>query len=289
MSEYTAAELFLASTRRYLSLPKDPEDYVVAFAKLRDEWEILFANLVALRDTDDPEVWFALGHGYGNGWGTETDSEASEAWFLRAANSGHAAAMSRLAQRLLHQNREECWHEGIQWLFRAANAENSSAMLQLGFAYREGTGVTMDAATAAEWFIKAYHAGDKHAAIHAGRILLYPIGKAEEAVSWFLRAAKANQSESYISLAMIFDDRNSQLYDPAEAVKWYQIAVAKNGSNIPRSLVAIARHYRDGVGVPRNKDIARIWLEMLFSMTVESNEFHRQGRTLLAEIESSLL
>jgi hypothetical protein len=39
MSEHTAAELYLASTKRYLSLPKDPEEYVVAFAKLREEWE----------------------------------------------------------------------------------------------------------------------------------------------------------------------------------------------------------------------------------------------------------
>ena len=288
MSEPTPAELYLAAAKRYLSLPEHPEAYIAAFAKLRREWEILFANLVALQDTGDLEVWFALGHGYGNGWGTEKNLEASEAWFRRAANSGHTGAMSRLAQRLTHPDREECWPEAIQWLFRAATALNSSAMVQLGFAHREGRGVELSAEIAAEWFMKAYRAGDSHAAIHAGRILLYPLKQYEEAVSWFLLAAKANQSESYISLAMIYDDRESRLHDPAEAVKWYQTTVAKNGGNVPRSLVALARHYRDGSGVPRSTEIAGIWLQMLFSKTNDSNEFHHEGKLLLEDIESTL-
>jgi TPR repeat protein len=289
MIEPTPAELYLASTRCYLTLPENPQDYVVAFAKLRKEWEILFTNLVALQDTDNPEVWFALGHGYGNGWGTEGDSEVSEEWFRRAADSGHTDAMSRLAQRLTHPDRQEFLPEAIQLLLSAAAALNPSAMVQLGFAYREGRGVELSAKIAVEWFMKAYQAGDLHAAIHAGRILLYPLKQYEEAASWFLLAAKANQSESFINLAMIYDDRESKLHDPAEVVKWHQTNVAKNGSSVPRSLVALARHYRDGSGVPKSTEIASIWLKMLFSKTTDSNEFYCEGKLLLEDIESNLL
>ena len=162
-------------------------------------------------------------------------------------------------------------------------------MVWLGFAYREGHGVPEDHETAVDWFIKAYDAGDEHACIHAARMLQSYLNRANEAIDWYQRGADADQSEAYIGLASIYDDRNSGCFNPTEAVKWYQTAVAEKGASVARCLLALAHHYRNGDGVPQSPEIARCWLERLFSETSPQNRFHRDGLKLKAELDSDLL
>ncbi|RYD81529.1 MAG: sel1 repeat family protein, partial [Verrucomicrobiaceae bacterium] len=190
---------------------------------------------------------------------------------------------------LSHPDRGGDRAEALEWLHEAAGRGNASAMVQLGFASREAQGVDLDYKAAVEWFIQAHEAGDLHAAMHVGRTFASYMDQVSDALPWLLRAAKQSNRDSYIYLAMIHDERGSDHYEPAEAVKWYQTVVAKNGMSSPRALLALARHYRDGDGVPRSKEIAKVWLGMLIHVTSASNEFRREGEDLLHQMESDLI
>ena len=285
MSKTTAAAAFLAATRRFLSLPDDPDARLAEYAALQQEWRRLFSKLLKAADPGDPDIWFALGHGYANGWGTSRDILHSAAWFRRAADAGHAEAMVRLALSLGRPGSSQDMRAAILWLNRAASKGNASAMVHLGFAYREGQGVPVDAETAVNWFIKAFEAGDDHSAVHAGRVFLRHLARPKDALLWFRKAADKGCKDSYVELAMLHDEPSCGLCDHAEAVKWYQTTVARRGSSVPRALFALARHYRDGTGVPQSKDIAKAWLNRLLSETTETNAFRRRGERLLRAVE----
>lgn len=288
MEEGSPAAAFLEATRDYLFLPSDPDARLAEIAARKQKWKLLFNNLLEIRDSPDPSVRFALGQAYRHGWGAERDLAEAIDLLRQAAHEGHSQAMVQLALVLRHPERQESWDEGLKWLQRAADLGDPAGMVHLGFAYREGQGVEVDYSQSSKWFSMAYEAGDKHSAIHVGRLYAGYIGDPPAALKWFRLAAEAGQSESFINLAMLHDHRGSELYDPAEAVKWYQSTVAKEGSNLSRALYELAAHYRDGIGVPRSNEIARCWLARLYASTPESNDFHQLGRQLEEEMDSEL-
>lgn len=283
------AKTFLASTRRYLELPHDPMERHRAFIQLQAEWKDLFKRLLQHAEDKGPEDWFAIGHGYSNGWGAERDRVAAQAWFRRAAEAGHSEAMVRLAFNLTHPDREHEWQEGNEWLRRSSEMGNASAMVHLGFAYRDGRGVETDLDLAEMWFAKAYEAGDLHAAVHVGRLLLCYEEKPLEAALWFHLAADAGQSESYLYLAMLYDDRQSGMFDAEKAVYWYHRVVKDGKGTVPRAMLELARHYRDGAGVSADRAIAKSWTERLLAVAQKGSEFHRAGLKLRDELDTGLL
>jgi TPR repeat protein len=284
-SEKKAAEDFLTSTRIYLQISRD-ENWPFAYKKFCADLEPQFQVLLAMEPSQEPDVWFALAHGFSNGWGIEQNKTEAERLFRLAAGAGHSQAMCRLAMILHHPDRKQDWHEAIGWLRQSSNLKNSSAMTFLGFAYREGKGVPQNYELAVSWFLEAFNHGEKHAAVHAAKILWIQLGRDKEALDWFLVAAENNDKESYIYLGLIYGDKQTPFYDPAEAVKWYKIAVEKSGSGSKRSLLYLAKHYYNGEGVPESKEIARTWLIKLFSQIEAKGELYREGIKLLRKIES---
>jgi TPR repeat protein len=282
------ASTYLASTRRYLDLPDDPLERHQSLVVLKIECLELFQKLLRHAEDEGKDAWFAIGHGYSNGWGAARDRIAAETWFRRAAAGDHADAMVRLAVILSHPDRESDWKEGLEWLKRSARLGNASAMVKLGFAYREGRGVEVDLDLAESWFSKAYDAGDQHAAVHVGRLLAGYSSKPLEAVRWFHLAADAEQTESYVYLAMLYDDRHSDLYDPSKAVLWYRRVIEEGKCSAPRAMFELARHYRDGVGVVADWDRAAAWVVQLLETARKGSEFHREGLKLRDAMNSEL-
>jgi TPR repeat protein len=284
--EKKAAEDFLASTRLYLKISRD-ENWPFAYKKFRTDLEPQFQVLLAMEPSREPDVWFALAHGFSNGWGIEQNKTEAERLLRLAAGAGHSQAMCRLACILLyHPDRKKDQHEAIGWLQKSSYLKNSSAMTFLGFAYSEGRCVPQDYELAVSWFLAAFNHGEKHAAVHAAKILWIPLGRDKEAVDWLLVSAKNNDKESYIYLGLIYGDKKTPFYDPSEAVKWYKIAVEKSGLGSKRSHLHLARHYYKGEGVPKSKEIARNWLMKLFSQIEARGELYREGIKLLRKIES---
>lgn len=162
-------------------------------------------------------------------------------------------------------------------------------MIWLGFAYRDGTNVAADFETSVGWFIKAVEAGDGHSMIHVGRMYADYLHSPSKAVAWYLRAAEAGFTESHVALSMLYDDRKSDLYNPVEAVKWWHVVAEGTSSSVGRAMIALARHYRDGIGTSRDLQTAKHWLQKTLLFCKPESSFCKEAAKLLKEVEDSLL
>lgn len=92
-------------------------------------------------DTNDPEIWHALGDAFQNGRGIERDVELGEKYYRMAAESGHVQSMILLGLLLKRDGRSpQDLAESIQWFRRAADLGDASGMTWLGYAFSEGAG-----------------------------------------------------------------------------------------------------------------------------------------------------
>jgi TPR repeat protein len=256
---------------------------------LRAIWQTCIQQLLAVADSPDPQVWYALGDAFSSGRGTQFDRPEAIRWFQRAAEVGHLRAMFSLGICLKHPDTPDTHTAAVQWFRKAAELGDAGGMVFLGFAYRDGTGVPCDYPEAIRWFIKAVEAGDLHSMIYVGRMYSSYLPSPAEAVRWFLKAAEAGFSESYVPLAMHYDDRKSPVYDPVAASKWYHVVADHSEGSNAHALLALARHYRDGTGVPRDPEMAKLWLRRLLRAVPEKSADYRAAPTLLNDIEGQLL
>ena len=176
----------------------------------------------------------------------------------------------------------------LHWFNEAANLGDASAMTWLGFAYRDGQGVSCDDVQAVKWFTKAVDAGAAHSMVYLGR-LHYSINQLVPAKEWLLRAAGAGLADSHVPLAMLLDERGTEVYSPEEAVKWWRLIAQRKFGSVGRAMVALARHYRDGVGVARDPVEAKEWLRKCIQLGGPQSQFCCEAKLLLNEMETDLL
>ena len=243
----------------------------------------------AAADSEDPAVWHALGNAYNTRMGTERDPEQAIKWLRRAAEAGYAPAMVSLGLRLLNPKPSADAAAAIQWFRKAAALGHDGGMVWLGFSYREGDGVPCDHTEAVRWFTKAVEAGDIHSMIHVGRMHAGYMHSPAQALPWFLRAAQAGLTESYIWLADLYANPQSAVYNPAEAHKWYRVVAEHSEGTHSRALLAIARQHLDGLGVPCDVKMAKLWLRRLLQAVPEKSSAHREASKLLKKLEDQFL
>ena len=265
------------------------EEKVERERELQLKWKAILSRLMEIAPTPDAEVWHAIGDAFDTGRGAERNREEAMRWFCKAAETGHSKAMVRLGICLKCPKPKQDIPSAIDWFRRAAALGNPRGMVFLGFAYREGSGVSCDPNEAVKWFTKAAEAGDRIAYNLAGRMYVGSLGMPVEAEKWFLRGAEAGSTESYIHLARLYDDRKSPAYDPVKAVKWHH-AVAEGSAGCRKmSMMALARHYRDGIGVERAPKIAQEWVRRLLEIAPEKSAARSEAVRLLAEMQADLL
>lgn len=257
--------------------------------QLRHQFQKAFARLLVNADFSGTEVWHALGDAYSKGWGTTADKKQAFKWFHRAADAGHTKSMVRLGLMLQSPPPTGDPVKSIQWLSRAAERGDASGMCFLGFAFREGKGVTCDMQKAVDWFIKAVEAGDKHSMIHVGRMYSRHLKRPDEAIRWFLRAAEAEQTESHLELAFLYEDRKSPLYDAVQAVNWYHRVASGTSDSKDRARIALAHFCRNGEGTPHDIAQGKGWLRKVLQSAPPTSALHREAKTLLASWELEML
>ena len=171
------------------------KEWVSRISEIKGRWSACFPLLLELARGTEPEVWFTLGDAFLHGRGTTQDRDEGARWLTQAAEAGNLHAMNRLALLLQLPRTFEGDSDALVWYRRAAEQGDSRAMVSLGFCYRDGTGVPVDMAQAAEWFIRAVEAGDTHALVHAGRVYANHLCSPVEAERCFLQAAAAGHSD----------------------------------------------------------------------------------------------
>jgi len=248
-----------------------------------------FRDLLNVAESTDPAIWHAIGTGFRSGLGTKRDRAEAIRWFQRAAEAGHAPAMLSLGSCLQRPEPSIDPAGAIQWFCKAAESGHAPAMVSLGFTYRDGTGVPSDYTEALRWFMKAVAAGDSHSMTHVGRVYAHYLSSPKEAVTWFLRAAQAVQGDSFLELARLYDNRDLDVYNPAEAHKWFRVAAEHSEGRSTNALFAIARQYIEGVGAQCDLEMAKWWLNRILLVAPEKSASRRQASQMLKKIESQFL
>lgn len=289
MSEPSLAEKFVASTKIYIELPRDPSEYFSSLNALRDELQIMFKGLLKRSHENDPEIWFALGHGYSDGWGTDRNAAIARAWFQRAADAGHSEAMCRLASKLRFNTDDD---EALHLYLKAAELGNASAMCFLGYHYRthvhEKNAVSKNTQSI-DWFKQAIDAGYRQAMIQIAKVHIEFAETPEEAIPWLKKAHSEGFDASHIMLADLYNSPGSSFYNPAEAIKWYQLVASDPWVSDPRSMLEIAKLKRSGHGGADGNHEAKRWILRLLDTVPEKHHLHKQATKLLGKMDHEFI
>lgn len=293
MSSSFYVQKYLAATQRYAEIKtdRDWEKWAPELYRIKKEWEWSVNGMLTQLDQDDPELWYALGNAYSSGHGIERSFEQAEELLRRAAQAGHVRSMTRLGRLLGRDDRiDGGWVESVEWYRRAAELGDSEGMTSLGFAYREGRGVEVDRRKAADWFIAAYHAGNKYAAYLAGRVLSCSAEDHLEAVRWLLVAIENGYDLAHYELGFIYEDRGSPAYDLTAAFhSWLQVANRPCGSCRFTAMFQMVHYNRNGIATTPNRDEAKRWLNRILTTAPKKSSKHRSALKLLRKIDEDLL
>jgi TPR repeat protein len=188
----------------------------------------------------------SIGGMYEYGEGVARDDLQAAAWYRRAAEKGYAAAMYNLGVMYARGKgvaRDDA--QAIQWYRRAADKGDADAMNNLGAIYETGQGVTESPGGALKWYHLAADKGHAGAMANLGRLYEKGYGVAADRVQallWYERAAGQGSANAMNRLGLICEEKK----DYAAAVQWYRKAAAKND---PGALGNLGYCYETGRGV----------------------------------------
>lgn len=109
----------------------------------------------------------------------------------------------------------------------AAQADDTSAMINLGNLLRTGLGTEVDHVQAVYWYHRAASAGDPLGQVNLANMYLSGWGleaSSTEAVRWFRRAARQGNATAQHNLGLLLSQVGHPLHDPSEAFFWFELA-----------------------------------------------------------------
>ncbi len=246
--------------------------------------DICYQDLLKISEQGDPEVWNAIGELIQLGHhGQKNDTEDAIRWFRRAAEVGHVKAKASL-EEALEQPFVQAFNRPLYWLHKAADQGDLNAMIYLGFTYRANGTEYANYPEAEKWFMQAAEAGHSNGMILLARLYCQNMDMLGKALPWFHRAAEAGRTDSHLWMAEIYDMPDFEGYDPAEAMKWYQLVAAGSSSSNYRAMIELARHYRDGSGTEKDLIEARVWIQKVIDSCSPKSEFYRDAVKFLKRL-----
>lgn len=147
----------------------------------------------------------------------------------------------------------------LVWYTKAAEKNNVISMKNLGFMYRDGDGVAKDFSKALEWFTKAAEQNNALAMSSLGLMYEQGLGATTApalALKWYTKAAEQNEPHAMNNLAVMYRDGRFVKKDAANALKWFTKAAEQ--SNV-MSMKNLGFMYRDGDGIAKDFSKALEW------------------------------
>lgn len=196
-----------------------------------------------------------LGLIYMEGLGVEKDYPEALKWLTAAAEKGNTEAMAKLCEVYCNPDipKFNDYKLAKYWCEKAANKNNSLGLTGLASLYFFGWGVTEDYQMGIYYTRKAgEYAETKEDKFGVGSFF-YDIGYYEDTIKFIEQAIQLGyeMGENRILADAYYREGNYP-----KALEAFQIAY-KNGN---KSVVTeISEIYRQGLGVPKNKDLAREW------------------------------
>lgn len=142
----------------------------------------------------------------------------------------------------------------------SANKGNVTSMYTVGCYYYYGIGVPKNYLTASQWLTKAANKNNTEAMLLLADI--YDEGgpgvkkDAAKTLSWYKKAASKGNAEAAYELGEIYENGAGVAANMTEAVKWYTIAAEKGDVD---AMVALGFCYMEGDGVPADRATGYDW------------------------------
>jgi len=167
-----------------------------------------------------------------------------------------------------------------------AEKGDGEAQYNLGVMYAQGEGVKQDNEVAAKWYRKAAEQGVSKAQVSLGIAYNTGMGAVQndtEALRWFRKAAEQGNALAQFSLGMAHNEGTGGLpKNDTEAVEWYKKA-AEQGFALAQSNLGFM--YANGQGVPRDYELAHMWLTVAASQQTESLKNLQPLDSVIKQIE----
>lgn len=183
-------------------------------------------------------------------------AQSSLRWLSRAADLGHAPALTDLGVMKLKEVDSGTALDGFRLVEQAAHAGYGSAQFILGSLYETGKGAPVDLEAAVRFYRAAAELGHSVAQLRLGALLEQGRGvplDLSAADEWYRRAAQAGISEAKFHLGMMYMRGDAGAPDYFEGISWLEQA-ANDGH--ARAQDALAHAYFEGVGVRQDKEEA---------------------------------
>ncbi|NWK56867.1 sel1 repeat family protein [Verrucomicrobiaceae bacterium N1E253] len=262
----------------------DRDEHAQTRRKLNREIRECISALKQVANEEDPEVWYALGHA-----STFFEKNISQAnhWYQKAADAGHTQAITKMGNRLRQSQHPEDQEQSRQWLTQAAKQGDAYAMLCIGFAHRDGKGVSKNLQEAKNWFIKALDAGEPSAPEQLADLLHKHLHDPAQALPYYLKAQQHGVS-CHEALAEIYNTRGTTAYNPHKAKDHYEILLRRGQKSAPWVMLELAKLHASGQVSDNGVTHARKWLYQIITQCPKSLSTRKKAERLLEKLDESL-
>ncbi|BBM87941.1 serine/threonine-protein kinase [Candidatus Uabimicrobium amorphum] len=157
-------------------------------------------------------------------------------WYIKAADLGHRESMKYLGNYFFGQKQ---FRKAFDWTYKAALANDATAMSNLGSLYALGSGVNQDFNAAYEWFSKSAQLGNFGGMSGISKMYMRGDGVAKDiakSIEWLEKAAKAGGIMDMRTLGQYYMKGQYVSKDIDKARYWLQKA-ADNNDMIARQLL----------------------------------------------------
>ncbi|MCR9058594.1 MAG: hypothetical protein NXI02_14760 [Rhodobacteraceae bacterium] len=231
-------------------------------------WETALSHLKQGSEVGSHEAMFLLGDSYAWGMIGKRDTGLARKWLTEAAKSDHRDAMISLGALLISPDfqDEADKEEGVDWLEKAAAADDPYGLYNLGLAKLWGVGTEKDPSEAFKIFQKVEALDEGLGATAFGDYYYYS-GDVNPnytlASEYYARGAKAGNHTARLFLAWQLEHGIGVAEDADLAAKLFETN-AQEGHH--ESSVELAKLFRDGNGVPKDLNQAVKLLEKASSL-----------------------
>ena len=116
--------------------------------------------------------------------------------------------------------------EAAAWYLKAAELDDPQSQNRLGLMYRDGRGVPQDEDDALSWFLRAARQNFSTAMWNLAELYAHRKNNPFEAAVWYRKAASMGHADCMYRLAALYEEGKGVTRDYQEAEKWYQAFIA---------------------------------------------------------------
>ncbi len=203
------------------------------------------------------------------------DLKTANSLFQTAADAGSLRAMYELGIAYFEGRGVSIdYKQAYSWWIKAAQAGDARSQYGVGYLYQQGQGVTEDATRAAEWYDAASIQGHPKAKVALGRLAM-SVDDGEVAMKHFKAAAQLGQAEALFLIGRLHEQGMGTDIDQDKAMDYFAQAADDGDAKAQYRLAKAALDGGDQIDAAQ-KEVALSWLNKA------AEQEHAEAQTTLA-------